>query len=372
MLLMTGNSIQMNPINTNEFETAAQQKLNIPIYDYIASGAGDEYTLKRNTTSFEHIQIIPRLFGSTSTVTTEIELFQQFLSQPVFVSPMAFHSLVNPLGETTTVAAINEIGIGMTVSTLSSVSLEDVATAATCPLWFQLYIYKDRAITQELIRRAERAGYSALVVTVDTPIMGKRERDISNQFKLPDGVSAKNLVNQQLDLICSDKAGSNVKNYTDDLFDRTLTWKDMEWIQSETKLPVILKGVMHEDDAAMALNLNVSAIIISNHGGRQLDGMPATIEVLPEIAKRVAKKIPILIDGGFRRGTDIFKAIALGADCIMVGRPVLWALACNGKDGIKRLFDIYHTELIEAMILCGCSTIEDVTKYGRNMMRFSK
>ncbi|MDP3706393.1 MAG: alpha-hydroxy acid oxidase [Legionellaceae bacterium] len=362
----------MNPINSNDFETAAQQKLNKPIYDYIASGACDEYTLKRNTVSFEHIQIIPRLFGSTSSVETEIQLFEHSISQPILVSPMAFHGLVNPLGEMATVAAINEIGIGMAVSTLSSFSLEDVAAAATCPLWFQLYIYKDRTITQELIRRAELAGYSALVVTADTPIMGKRECDIRNQFKLPDGVSAKNLVNQQLDLISSEKQGSNIKNYTDDLFDRSLTWKSIEWIQSQTKLPVILKGVMHEDDAMIALDLNIAAIIVSNHGGRQLDGMPATIEVLPDIAKRVNKKIPILVDGGFRRGTDIFKAIALGADCIMIGRPVLWALACNGVDGVKSLFDIYRTELMETMTLCGCSKIEDVKINGNKMMRFIK
>ena len=369
---MTINSIHLNPINTSEFEQAAQQKLTKPIYDYIASGACDEYTLKRNTSSFEHIQILPRLFGSTNVVLTEIELFQQTLAQPMFVSPMAFQSLVNPLGEIATVTAINEIGIGMTVSTLSSVSLEDVAIASTCPLWFQLYFYKDRTITQELIQRAELAGYRALVVTVDTPIMGKRECDIRNQFKLPDGVSAKNFINQQLRLIQSQKQGSNVKNYTDDLFDRTLTWKDIEWIQSQTKLPVILKGLMHEDDALIALDLNIAAIIVSNHGGRQLDGMPATIEVLPDIARRVNKKIPILIDGGFRSGTDIFKAIALGADCIMIGRPILWALAYNGVDGIKHLFDIYRTEFIETMTLCGCSTIEDIKINGYKMMRFIK
>ena len=207
------------------------------------------------------------------------------------------------------------------------------------------------------------------MVTVDTPIMGKRERDIRNQFQLPEGVSAKNLVTQQLDLMRSEKQGSDVKNYTDALFDCTLTWKDIEWIQSQTTLPVILKGVMHEDDAALALELNIAAIIVSNHGGRQLDGMPATIEVLPGIAGRIEKKIPILIDGGFRRGTDIFKAIALGADCIMIGRPVLWALACHGLDGVNSLFNIYHTELMETMILCGCSTIKDIKQYGHSMMR---
>lgn len=369
---MKKTHLPMSPINANEFEIVAQHKLEKSIYDYIASGACDEYTLKRNTESFKNIQIIPRLFGSTNTVKTESKLLQHQLSMPIFVSPMAYHCLVHSAGETATINAINESGVGMTVSTLSSVSLEDIATISSGPLWFQLYIYKDRTITQKLIRRAELAGYSALIVTVDTPIMGRRERDIRNQFKLPNRVSAKNITNERLDLLLSKEQRLSVKNYTDNLFDRTLTWKDIEWIQRQTSLPVILKGIMHEDDAAKALELNIAAIIVSNHGGRQLDSMPATIEVLPDIAKRINNKIPILIDGGFRRGTDIFKAIALGADCVMIGRPVLWALACDGVTGVKSLFDIYRTELIETMILCGCSSINDIRARGNKMLRYNK
>ncbi len=362
----------MHPINTHDFEKIAETILQKSIYDYIYSGSGDEYTLIRNKTSFQSIQMIPRLFGNVSSINTEIRLFQHTLSLPLFISPMAFHCLVHPLGEMETIAATKELGIGMTVSTLSSVSLEDIATKSTSPLWFQLYIYKDRAITQTLIQRAELAGYNALVITLDTPIMGKRDRDIRNQFQLPNGVSAKNFVNKKLSCIQDNKNRSNIKNYTDELFDRTLSWKDIEWIQSITNLPIILKGIMHKDDAEYAVNLKISAIIVSNHGGRQLDGLPSTIEVLPDIAERVNKKIPILIDGGFRRGTDLFKAIALGADCIMIGRPVLWALTYNGCKGIKQLIDIYHKELMETMILCGCSTINDIIIHGKNMIKFKQ
>jgi len=354
----------MELFNVNDFELAAKLKLEKSIYEYIAGGAGDEYTLKRNSEALEHLQLVPRILRSSDTVQTNIKLLDHQLTYPLFVAPMAFHRSVHDLGELATVSAVNKAGIGMVLSTMSTIALEDVAQTALNPLWFQLYIYKDRQITQQLIKRAELAGFKALVLTVDVPIMGTREKDRRNHFKLQPGLVAKNFEE-------TEEINSDIKHYTDAQFDPNLTWRDIEWIQSHTHLPVILKGVMHEEDAAIALDLNVAAIIISNHGGRQLDYMPATIEVLPIIAAVVNKKIPLLIDGGFKRGINIFKAIALGADCVMLGRSVLWALAVNGEEGVSRLLDIYFKELKEIMILCGCSTIEEIKIQGKSILRFN-
>ena len=364
--------IIMELFNVNDFELAAKLKLDQSTYEYIAGGAGDEYTLRRNSEAFEHLQLIPRILQSSDTIQTNIKLLNHQLSYPLFVAPSAFHRIVHDLGELATVSAVNKAGIGMVLSTMSTVALEDVAALATGPLWFQVYIYKDRQLTQQLIKRAEHAGFDALVLTVDVPIMGTREKDKRNRFRLQTELLVKNFEGMETASIATHKIDSDVKHYTDALFDPNLTWKDIEWIQSHTYLPVILKGVMHEEDAKIALDFNVAALIISNHGGRQLDYMPATIEVLPAIAEVINKKIPLLIDGGFKRGIDVFKAIALGADCIMLGRSVLWALAVSGADGVNRLLNIYCDELKEIMILCGCETIQDIKTHGKSIVRFKE
>jgi len=362
----------MELINANDFEIAAKLKLEQPIYDFIAGGACDEYTLKRNSEAFKYLQLTPRIFRNNGTVQTNINLLNHNLSQPLLVSPTAFHRSVHHQGEIATVNAVNEAGIGMVLSTMSSVSLEDIAKNARGLLWFQLYIYKDRALTQQLIKRAEQAGFKALVLTVDVPIMGTRERDKRNHLKLQHEFLLANFIGTEFTHLPPENRDSSVKNYTDSLFEPCLTWNDIEWIRANTDLPIILKGIMHEEDAKEALEIGIAAIIVSNHGGRQLDSMPATIEVLPAIAARIDKKIPVLIDGGFRRGTDVFKALALGADCVMLGRSVLWALAVNGAEGIKTLFDIFLNELINVMIFCGCQTIDDIKNNGKSIIQFKK
>lgn len=362
----------MELINTNDFEIAAKLKLDQPIYDFIAGGAGDEYTLRRNSEEFKYLQLTPRIFQNKGTIQTNINLLNQELSQPLLVAPTAFHRSVHHLGEIATVNAVNEAGLGMILSTMSSISLEEVAKNANCLLWFQLYLYKDRSVTQQLINRAEQAGFKALVLTVDVPIMGTRERDKRNQLKLQHELLLGNFNGIEFTYASSENKNSNIKNYTDSLFEPCITWNDIEWIRAHTSLPLILKGIMHEQDALIALELGIAAIIISNHGGRQLDSMPATIEVLPTLAKHVGTRIPILIDGGFRRGTDVFKAIALGADCVMLGRSVLWALAVNGTDGVKNLFSIFLKELTEVMIFCGCQTIDDIKNHGKKIIQFKK
>ncbi|MDF1827142.1 MAG: alpha-hydroxy acid oxidase [Legionellaceae bacterium] len=358
----------MNFTNTHDFEHEAKRILPSSIYDYIASGAYDEETLSNNKDAFKKIYITPRVLRGSTQTQTDISLLNHALPYPLFTAPTALHCLAHPSGEKATISALNELKLGMTLSTMSSVSLEEIAARANTPLWFQLYIHKDRSLTQNLIQRAEKSGFNALVLTVDVPIMGKREQDIRHQFKLPEGVSAQNLPDNYFNTHANQAQGSSIKNHADALFDATLTWDDIGWIKSLTTLPIIIKGIMRADDAMLALKHGASGIIISNHGGRQLDTMPATIDVLPDIADTIQRKMPILIDGGFRRGSDVFKALALGADCIMMGRPILWALAAHGVEGVKRLFEIYQDELKETMILCGCNTIEDIRTHGRTLL----
>lgn len=360
-----------NLINAAEFEWHAKKKLSKQIYDYYASGANDELTVLRNVEAFRKILLMPRILRDTSSIDTTIHLLGMPLSLPLLFAPTAFHALSHPDGEIETVKAANIAGITMVVSTMGTRSLEEIANVSTSPLWFQLYVFKDHKITEQLVRRAERAGYRALVVTVDTPIMGKRENDIRNGFTLPEGLLAKNFIEADHADMFNHQKGSRIKNYTDHLFDKSFSWKDIDWLKSITRLPLIIKGIIHPEDASLALQADVDAIIVSNHGGRQLDSMPATIEMLPAIAHRINKKIPVLIDGGFRRGTDLFKAIALGADAILIGRPVLWALSLEGQASIEKLIDIYRNELIETMTLCGCNTVQAIKNDGLSIIKFA-
>lgn len=358
--------------NLSDFENLARKKLSLDVYDYYAGGANDEVTLQRNLDAFNKILLAPRVLQNMNACNTEIKFFGLDLSMPVIIAPIAFQALANQDGEVATAKAAATVGIPAIISTMSTVALEEVIAKVNTPLWFQLYIYKDRQVTFDLIHRAEVAGYKAIVLTVDVPVMGNRERDIRNQFKLPPHLGAANLRSRGMQNVSNDNDGSAIKNYTNEKFDRSLTWSDITWLKSITKLPIILKGIMCVDDANKAIDYGVSAIVISNHGGRQLDSAPATIEILPAIADSIKGKIPILIDSGFRRGVDIFKALALGADCILLGRPILWGLAVAGQEGVEKVLGILKAELLESMILCGCSTIGEIRDNSSSLLWFSK
>jgi 4-hydroxymandelate oxidase len=245
------------------------------------------------------------------------------------------------------------------VSTLSTYSLEAVADASRAPRWFQLYVFKDREITRALVERAAAAGYEALVLTVDVPVLGSREADVRNQFALPDGIYPENLVTDEERRVRSE-GGSGLARYFADYIDPALTWPDVEWLRSITPLPVLVKGVLRADDARLAVEHGAAGVIVSNHGGRQLDGAPAAIEVLREVAEAVGERADVLMDGGVRRGTDIVKALALGARAVLVGRPVLWGLAVGGEAGVARVLTTLRDELARAMALCGCRSVEEV------------
>ena len=355
----------MDPINLYEYEALAQAKLTSMAYDYYASGAHDEITLRENHAAYDRIALRYRVLRDISRRTTATTVLGHDLSMPVIVAPTAFHKLAHPEGEVATVRATGNAGTLMILSTLSTTSIEDVLAAATGPVWFQLYVYKDRGATRALVERAEAAGCSALVLTVDAQVRGRRERDVRNRFQLPAGLSVKNLMPAGQEAFPQEAQDSGLAAYVTSLFDQTLSWKDVEWLCGLTKLPVLLKGIVHPEDARQAADYGAAGVIVSNHGGRQLDTAPATIAALPDIVDAVAGRVEVLIDGGIRRGTDVVKALAYGARAVAVGRPVLWGLAADGQRGVERVLELLRFEVDLAMGLCGCASVEEI---GRDLL----
>jgi 4-hydroxymandelate oxidase len=274
------------------------------------------------------------------------------------LAPTAFNRLACDDGEMAAARAAGASGTLMISSTLSTCTLEDVAHVATGPLWFQLYVYKDRGLTTELIDRAEAAGYRALVLTVDTPRLGRRERDVRNRFTLPTGLSMKNFERRLSDATrWGAGAHSSFSAYVHDLFDPSLTWRDVDWLRTQTKLPVLLKGVMTAEDTRCSVDSGANAVVVSNHGGRQLDGVAATVAALPEVIEAAAGRVEVLLDGGVRRGTDVLKALALGARAVLIGRAYLWGLAVAGEDGVRDVLRILRDELELSMALAGRTSV---------------
>ncbi len=350
----------MNPVNLSDYEAIARETLPQMAFDYYASGANDEITLRENDRAYDRIRLKYRVLRDISQRTTATTLLGHDLHMPVIVAPTAFQRMAHPDGEIATVRAAGEAGTLMIVSTLSTTSIEDVTAAAAGPVWFQLYVYKDREATADLVRRAEACGCSALVLTVDAQVWGRRERDVRNRFHLPDGLAIKNLMPAGKEQFPQEAQGSGLAAYVVSLFDQTLSWSDVDWLCGLTSLPVLLKGIVHPDDARLAIDHGAAGVIVSNHGGRQLDTAPATIEVLPEIVAAVDGRLPIIIDGGVRRGTDVVKALALGAQAVAIGRPVLWGLAAGGQQGVGDVLAMLRSEIDTAMGLCGAATVDEL------------
>jgi 4-hydroxymandelate oxidase len=341
--------------NLDDYERAAERRLPKPTFDFYAGGALDEVTLRENRAAYERIPLYFRVLMDVSQRSLETTVLGERVAMPVLIAPTAFHRLAHDEGELATARAAGAAGTILIVSTFSTTSIEDIAKAATGPIWFQLYLCRDRAATQDLVARVESAGCKALVLTVDVPVVGSRERDVRNRFALPDGLSAKNLPAARPG---SEK--SEVATYVGDLIDPAISWRDVEWLRSITKLPLLIKGVVRADDARRAVDAGVRGIIVSNHGGRQLDTAPATIEALPHVADAVADRAEVYVDGGIRRGTDVIKAIARGARAVMIGRPALWGLAVDGERGVGRVLEILRGELDRALGLCGYTTVADL------------
>lgn len=365
-------------INLAELEELVERSLDKTTlepshFDYYRGGAADELTLKRNCQAFAEISIWPRMLVDISKRDMSLSLAGQAIDMPILIAPTAFQALAHNQGELATAAAAKKLNTIMTLSTLSNHDIEEVAKAGN-HLWYQLYVYKDRAITKDLVARAEANNYKALVVTVDSPVLGRRERDIRNQFTLPPGLRAANLEKFALGNIKknqndNNKQDSDLASYIASLYDTSLTWKDLEWIISLTKLPVLVKGVLRGDDAIKAVAAGAKGIIVSNHGGRQLDTTISTIEALPGITAALEKgnssnsyrEVEVLLDGGIRRGTDILKALAMGAKAVMIGRPVLWGLALSGQSGVEAVLNLLKSEFDLAMALSGCGNLAAIT-----------
>jgi 4-hydroxymandelate oxidase len=339
-----------------DYAAHARRALDPAVWAYLNGGAADEITLHANEQAWQALRLLPRVLRPLAGGHTQVQLLGRTLVQPVLVAPMAFQKLAHADGEFAVAYAAAAQQVGLVASTQASVRLEAIARAVADepqrgPLWFQLYFQDGRGATLELVRRAEAAGYEALVLTVDAPVHGARDAQRRAGFRLPPGVEAANL------------PPAPAPRPADSLFGHLAhapTWTDVEWLAANTRLPLLLKGVLHPDDARQALTAGAAGLIVSNHGGRTLDTVPATARLLPAIVREVAGRAPVLVDGGIRRGTDVLKALALGASAVLVGRPVLWALATAGAVGVAHALRLLRDELEIAMVLCGCRTLADV------------
>ncbi len=342
-----------------DYEAFARERMTPSAWAYLNGGAADELTLADNLAAFQRVRLLNRVLEDLGGGHTRLELCGLDLDYPILLAPVAYQKLAHPDGELASVLGASAMGAAMVVSTQASVSLEDIAQAAQTPLWFQLYIQPDREFTRELVRRAEGAGYRALVVTVDAPVNGLRNREQRAAFALPANVEAVNLKGMRSLPPSVAQPGASPL-FGSPLLASAPTWKDLEWLQSLTSLPVLVKGVMNPRDAVRAVEQGVAGIVVSNHGGRTLDSLPATLDVLPAIAEAVQGKVPLLLDGGVRRGTDVFKALALGASAVMIGRPYVHGLAVAGASGVAHVLHLLRTELEVAMALTGCARLTDI------------
>jgi 4-hydroxymandelate oxidase len=350
-------------INLESLEPAARERLEPSLYDYIAGGAADEWTLVENRAAFGRYQILPRMLRGVDKRDLSTHVLGTPVSMPILVPPMGFHGLCHLDAEEATARATAHEGTIFCASTVSNRSMEAIARASQGPKWFQLYVYRDKGITRGLVERAVAAGYEALCLTVDTPVAGQRERDRRNALRMPGHLELGNFPAAHTEMHHQGGGkGSSLAAYIHAQWDPGLTWRDVEWLRSISPLPVVVKGVLAPDDAVLSVECGAAAIIVSNHGGRQLDTVPAPISVLERCVEAVDGRAEVLLDGGVRRGTDVLKSLALGATAVLVGRPVLWGLTLDGADGVRAVLQHIRNELDLAMALAGCRTVGDVTR----------
>ena len=341
-------------VNIDDYEEAARERLEPGAYGYVAGGAGDEHTLRRNAAAFERWELRPRVLVDVGSVTTATTVLGSEVALPVLVAPTAFQRLCDPEGELATARAAASAGTVMILSTLSSVTPAELAAAAPgAAQWFQLYWSRDRGFTQGLVEAAVEAGFAALMLTVDLPVAGRRERDVRAAFALPDDLPLPNLPEAL--------RRQNFHQALHAVVDDTLTWHDLEWLHSICPLPMVVKGVLTAEDALLAAEHGAAAVVVSNHGGRQLDGVPPTLDVVPEVVEAVGERVEVLVDGGIRRGTDVLKALALGARATLTGRAVLFGLAADGEQGVADVLRLLRDELELGLKLLGCTSPAEVT-----------
>ena len=325
-----------------DFEPLARERMSAMAWEYIASGAADEVTLRWNREAFDRIKLQPRVLVDVSRIDTSVEMFGQKFDLPILLAPVGLQRLYHPDGEVAAARGGAEAQATYVISSYSTTPLEEIAAAASGSTWFQIYLQPDRDFTLDVVRRAESAGVRAFCVTVDLPVIGVRNRMDRARFAVPAGMSCPHMM----------------ENFTGS----PVTWADVEWLRSVTKLPVMLKGILNPDDAELAVESGVSGIIVSNHGARDLDTVPATIDALPRVADRVEGRIPVLMDGGIRRGTDVLKALAFGAEAVLIGRPFCYGLAVGGSRGVVKVVELLRREFEIAMALTGHTSIAGIDR----------
>ncbi|BAF22190.1 peroxisomal (S)-2-hydroxy-acid oxidase GLO4 isoform X1 [Oryza sativa Japonica Group] len=347
------------PVNVREYQELAKKALPKMAYDYINGGAEDEHTLRENIAAYTRIILRPRVLVDVSKIDMSTTLLGYTMRSPIIVAPTGGHKLAHPEGEKATARAAASCNAIMVLSFSSSCKIEDVASSCNAIRFYQLYVYKNRNVSATLVRRAESCGFKALLLTVDTPMLGRREADIRNKMVFPRSGNLEGLMTTDDHDTTN---GSQLERFARATLDPSLSWKDIEWLKSITSMPIFLKGIVTAEDARRAVEAGVAGVIVSNHGARQLDYAPATIAALEEVVRAVAGAVPVLVDGGIRRGTDVFKALALGARAVMVGRPVFFGLAARGEAGARHVIEMLNGELEVAMALCGCRSVGEITR----------
>lgn len=341
-----GSESTADAVSVQDFETIARTRVSDAAWAYVSGGGGDENTMRWNREALTRIRLRPNVLVDVSKLDTRVKLFDMELPFPILIAPTGRHRVIHSEGELGTAKGAGMAGTVMTVSTMATTAIEEIAKGASGPLWFQLYVLgNDRSFTRGLVERAQAAGCRAVCVTVDTAGSGARDRQTKGNLVMAPGLEQPHL-----------------RGLKSTLMDPALSWKDINWLLSFAKVPVLLKGVLNPADADRAIKEGVSGIIVSNHGGRQLDTVPPTIDVLPEVADKVAGRVPVLMDSGIRRGIDILKALALGANAVLVGRPYLYGLATAGSEGVARVLKILRTELEWAMALTGRTSLKSIDR----------
>ncbi len=361
-----------------------QARRHVPrgVFDYIDGGAEDEVTLQRNVAAFQRVEFRPRVLRDVGAIDTSCRLLGRTLPLPLVMGATGFSRILDPAGELAVARSASRKGLPYTLSTLATRSIEEVAAASAGPKWFQVYVWRDRGLVREMLERADQAGYEAIVITVDTPVLGRRERDVRHGFALPPKLGPGTLIDGALHpawtwrLLRSEpitfanvsgRAGMevtdavNLAEYINSQFDPTLSWPDLEWFRSAWTKSIVVKGVQSVDDAVRAADLGADAIAVSNHGGRQLDGAPVPLELVAPVAATVGDRVQVICDGGIRRGSDIVKAVALGATAGMIGRAYLYGLGAAGERGVDHVLDHLADGMRRTMALIGCPTIKDLS-----------
>jgi len=374
-LFRSSDAESLPTADVTQFEPLARRRLSQMAYDYVRSGGGDEISMRENRAGFKRLQLEPSVLVDVSQIDTRVNLFGSELESPILLAPVAYHRLYHAEGEVGTARGASAAGAGLVISTFTTTSIDEIARNTRQPIWFQLYVQRDREFTKDMVQRAVASGCKAVCITADTPVLGNRYGQLS--FGLPKGMECVHLRGsrapgaaqvtqvqateiQAPEIQVTQGHKTQRANIYDTLFDPSFNWNDLEWLRSVAGVPVLVKGVLSAADGKLAVSRGADGVIVSNHGGRNLDTVPATIDALPRVVDAVAGRIPVMLDSGIRRGTDVLMALALGAKAVFIGRPYVYGLAAGGAKGVERVISILRDELERAMALTGRRSIAEI------------